>query len=101
MGFAFLPLLQLRKVSPLRVLRRELGAPEASSGLVYGLAVLVLAGLFLWQAGSIKLGLAMLGGLIAGLLLFLGVHGQLFTLTDDAAACGHDHAVRVFFSDSQ
>ncbi|MEO8343790.1 MAG: FtsX-like permease family protein, partial [Gallionella sp.] len=69
-GFAFLPLLQLRKVSPLRVLRRELGAPEASSGLVYGLAVLVLAGLFLWQAGSIKLGLAMLGGLIAGLLLF-------------------------------
>jgi putative ABC transport system permease protein len=73
MGFAFLPLLQLRKVSPLRVLRRELGAPEASSGLVYGLAVLVLAGLFLWQAGSIKLGLAMLGGLIAGLLLFGGL----------------------------
>ena len=73
MAFAFLPLLQLRKVSPLRVLRRELGAPEASSGLVYGLAVLVLAGLFLWQAGSIKLGLAMLGGLIAGLLLFGGL----------------------------
>ncbi len=70
LGFAFLPLLQLRKVSPLRVLRRELGLPEASGWLIYGLAVGVLAGLFLWHAGSLKLGLAVLGGLLAGLLLF-------------------------------
>ena len=72
-GFAFLPLLQLRKVSPLRVLRRELGLPEASGWLVYGLAVGVLAGLFLWHAGSLKLGLAVLGGLFAGLLIFGGL----------------------------
>ena len=70
LGFAFLPLLQLRKVSPLRVLRRELGLPEASGWLIYGLAVGVLAALFLWHAGSLKLGLAVLGGLLAGLLLF-------------------------------
>jgi putative ABC transport system permease protein len=70
LGFAFLPLLQLRKVSPLRVLRRELGLPEASGWLIYGLALFVLAGLFLWHAGSLKLGLAVLGGLLAGLLLF-------------------------------
>lgn len=70
LGFAFLPLLQLRKVSPLRVLRRELGMPEASGWLVYGLEVGVLALLFLWHAGSLKLGLAVLGGLLAGLLLF-------------------------------
>ena len=70
LGFAFLPLLQLRKVSPLRVLRRELGAPEASGWLLYGGATLVLAGLFLWHAGSLKLGLAVLGGLLAGLMLF-------------------------------
>ncbi|MDO8991366.1 MAG: FtsX-like permease family protein, partial [Sideroxyarcus sp.] len=70
LGFAFLPLLQLRKVSPLRVLRREMGSPEASGWLVYGLAVTVLAGLFLWHAGSLKLGLAVLGGLLAGLLVF-------------------------------
>src|SRR5574340_1221764 len=73
LGFAFLPLLQLRKVSPLRVLRRELGAPQTSTGMVYGLAVLVLAGLFLWHAGSFELGFAMLGGLLAGLLLFGGL----------------------------
>lgn len=70
LGFAFLPLLQLRKVSPLRVLRRELGVPEASGWLIYGVALLVLAGLFLWQAGSLKLGFAVLGGLLAGLLVF-------------------------------
>lgn len=70
LGFAFLPLLQLRKVSPLRVLRRELGLPEASGWLIYGLAVGVLALLFLWQAGSLKLGMAVLGGLLAGLLVF-------------------------------
>ncbi len=70
LGFAFLPLLQLRKVSPLRVLRRELGLPSVSVWLVYGLALAVLAALFLWQAGSWKLGLSMLGGLLAGLLLF-------------------------------
>ena len=69
-GFAFLPLLQLRKVSPLRVLRRELGAPQANALLAYGLAVLVLAGLFLWHSGSAKLGFTMLGGLLAGLLCF-------------------------------
>ncbi|MDO8464912.1 MAG: FtsX-like permease family protein [Gallionella sp.] len=70
LGFAFLPLLQLRKVSPLRVLRRELGAPQANALLAYGLAVLVLAGLFLWHSGSVKLGFTMLGGLLAGLLCF-------------------------------
>lgn len=73
LGFTFLPLLQLRKVSPLRVLRRELGAPQASTGLMYGLAMLVLASLFLWQAGSFKLGMTMLAGLLAGLLLFGGL----------------------------
>ncbi len=73
LGFAFVPLLQLRKVSPLRVLRREMASPEASGWLVYGLALWVLAGLFLWHAGSLKLGLAVLGGLLAGLLMFGGL----------------------------
>jgi len=70
LGFAFLPLLQLRRVSPLRVLRRELGAPQANALLAWGLALLVLAALFLWHSGSIKLGFTMLGGLLAGLLCF-------------------------------
>ncbi len=70
LGFAFLPLWQLKSVSPLRVIRRELGVPEAGTGLLYASGGAVLCGLFLWQAGSLKLGLTVLGGLSAGLLVF-------------------------------
>jgi putative ABC transport system permease protein len=70
LGFVFLPLWQLKGVSPLRVIRRELGAPEASTGLLYACGGAVLCILFLWQAGSLKLGLTVLAGLVAGLLLF-------------------------------
>lgn len=73
LGFGFLPLLQLRRVSPLRVLRREMGAPQPNTVLAWGFALLVLAGLFLWHSGSAKLGLAMLGGLLAGLVVFGGL----------------------------
>ncbi|MFA6921506.1 MAG: FtsX-like permease family protein [Gallionella sp.] len=79
-GFAFLPLLQLRKVSPLRVIRRELGLPQMSGWLIYGLAVLVLAVLFLWQAGSVRLGVVVLGGLLAGLLAAGGLAWLLLQL---------------------
>lgn len=70
LGFGFLPLLQLRRVSPLRVLRREMGTPQPNTVLAYGMALLVLAGLFLWHAGSLKLGWAVLGGLLAGMVVF-------------------------------
>ncbi len=109
-GFAFLPLLQLRKVSPLRVLRRELGAPQANTVLAYGLAALVLAALFLWHSGSIKLGFTMLGGLLAGLLCFgllawlllhglarhsLRFHAQLRHAFNNLARHGRDSALQV------
>jgi putative ABC transport system permease protein len=70
LGFTFLPLWQLKSVSPLRVIRRELGAPEMTTRWLYALGAAVLAGLFLWQAGSLKLGSMVLGGLLAGMLLF-------------------------------
>ncbi|MDP1995800.1 MAG: FtsX-like permease family protein, partial [Gallionella sp.] len=110
LGFAFLPLLQLRKVSPLRVLRRELGAPQANTVLAYGLAVLVLAILFLWHAGSAQLGFTMLGGLIAGLLGFgllawlllrglvrysSRLHAQLRHAFNNLARHGRDSALQV------
>ncbi len=70
LGFAFLPLWQLKSVSPLRVIRRELGVPEMRTGLLYASGAVVLCGLFLWQAGSLKLGLTVLAGMAAGLLMF-------------------------------
>ncbi len=70
LGFAFLPLWQLKSVSPLRVIRRELGVPEMRTGLLYASGAVVLCGLFVWQAGSLKLGLTVLAGMAAGLLIF-------------------------------
>ena len=95
-GFAFLPLLQLRKVSPLRVLRRELGSPEASAWLIYGLALCVLAGLFLWHAGSLKLGLAVLFGLLLGLLIFGGLAWLLLRGFARHALFFHSHWRHAF-----
>ena len=83
LGFAFLPLLQLRKVSPLRVLRRELGAPQASAWLVYGLAILVLSALFVWHSGSLKLGMAVLAGVLFGMLLFAAAAWALLHISSD------------------
>jgi putative ABC transport system permease protein len=70
LGFAFLPLWQLKSVSPVRVIRRELSVPQANTWLLYASGGVVLGGLFLWQAGSLKLGFTVLGGLAAGLLVF-------------------------------
>jgi len=71
LGFTFLPLWQLKSVSPLRVIRRELGVPALKVWIMFVGGVVVLCGLFLWQAGSLKLGLTVLGGLLAGLLIFV------------------------------
>jgi putative ABC transport system permease protein len=73
LGFAFLPLLQLRNASPLRVLRREVGQPKSRGWIIYVMATLVLAPLFVWHGGSLKLGLLVLVGLLAGFVLFGGI----------------------------
>lgn len=69
-GFAVPPLLQLKKVSTLRVLRRELGHPR--SGLLGGylLGFLALAGLMFWVAGEAELGAYVVGGFSAALIVF-------------------------------
>lgn len=69
-GFAGPPLLQLRRVSTLRVIRRELGAPE---GGALGIALAGLAALFalmVWVAGELKLAAFVAGGLLGAVLLF-------------------------------
>ena len=72
-GFAMPPLLQLARVPTLRVLRRELGAPQASllGGYLFGL--LLLAGLIVWVAGDLRLGLLAVAGFGGALLAFWGI----------------------------
>jgi putative ABC transport system permease protein len=66
--FALPPVLALRHVPALRVLRRDVGAAEPSAVLVALAGVGGLAALLWWKAGSATLGLTMLGGIAATLL---------------------------------
>jgi putative ABC transport system permease protein len=68
LGFAVPPLLRLRQVSTLRVIRREVGVTESFSLAAYGLGFAAVAFLIVWKAGDLKLGLISLGGFSASLL---------------------------------
>lgn len=70
LGFALPPLLQLKNVPALRVIRRDVGAPKQSALVAYGLGAAAVGGLLVWQAGDTKLGLIVLGGFAAALAVF-------------------------------
>lgn len=73
LGFALPPVMQLKSVPTLRVLRRELGSLRAASAGSYLLGLLALAGLVGWQAGDLRLALLMIAGIvITALVLWLG-----------------------------
>jgi len=68
-GFSLPPLLRLKRVSPLRVLRRELEPLNSSSWLVYGLALLLISGLIFQYTQDLKLMLSIIGGGLLALIL--------------------------------
>lgn len=72
-GFALPQLMRLRNVPTVRVLRREWAdaEPLAWSGYAFGAAV--LAGLMLWMAADLKLGLWVLGLFSLAVALYAGV----------------------------
>lgn len=72
-GFAFPPLMQLASVPTLRVLRRELGPPQASSLGAYALGLVLLAGLIIWVAGNVRLGVYAVGGFVVALGSFWAI----------------------------
>jgi putative ABC transport system permease protein len=80
-GFAMPPLLRLKNVPALRVLRREFVAAEAASVTAYLLGAVLLALLMLWMAASLRLGLIVLAGFLAALVVFaLAVRGLVALL---------------------
>ena len=68
-GFALPPLLALRRVAPLRVLRKDVPATPVSGWIVYLAVVLCMSVLLYWQVGDIKLVALVLGGITVTLLL--------------------------------
>ncbi|MFA4970724.1 MAG: FtsX-like permease family protein, partial [Sulfuritalea sp.] len=69
-GFALPPLLRLKRVPTIRVLRREWSGSEPASVGAYLLGALVLAALMLWMAGELRLGLIVLAGFLIALGFF-------------------------------
>lgn len=63
LGFALPQLMRLRKISPLRVLRRDLNPLPLNNYLIYSIAVFALMLLSPWQSGNIDLTVYTLLGL--------------------------------------
>ena len=73
LGFALPPLLQLQNVPAVRVIRRESGTPKGSAMFAYALGFGTLVALLLWQSGDLKLGMTVVGGFSAAVVLFVGL----------------------------
>ena len=73
LGFALPPLVQLRRVPPLRVLRKDLGAPSGRAALGYLVGVGGFFGLLVWSANDLKIGSLTAGGFALGILFFAAV----------------------------
>ena len=80
LGFTVPPLLKLKSVSTLRVLRREIGAVESVSLAAYVMGFSALAALIIWRAGEIRLGVYVLGGFVAALAVAALAGWALITL---------------------
>lgn len=89
LGFALPPLLNLRQVPALRVIRRDLELANMHSLAGYAFGTAVLAVLFVWKAGSFKLGIMIMLGFLLAVILF-GLFGwlliKLFLLTRPAGS---------------
>ena len=73
LGFGLPPVLQLAKVPPLRVIRRDVGRPRALSMGVLLAAGLSFAALLLAISADLRLGLITVGGFAAALAVFAGL----------------------------
>ncbi len=78
-GFGVPPLLRLKNIPALRVLRREMGGQRASAVAVYGMGLSAFSLLVFLQAGDARLTGYVLGGTAATLLL-LGLLAWLLIL---------------------
>ena len=76
LGFALPPLLRLKNVPPLRVIRRDLGPLPVRSLSVYGAALAAISLLMLWQVRDPRLTLIVLGGTLVTLAV-LGLVARL------------------------
>jgi putative ABC transport system permease protein len=80
-GFALPPLLRLKHVPPLRVLRRELAPLPPSAWIVYGAAIAAVLVLMWRYTGSLLLTAGVLAGSLAAAGALAALAGALLTLS--------------------
>jgi putative ABC transport system permease protein len=68
--FALPPLLQLKDVPALRVIRRDVGAARQSAIAAYALGLAGAFALLRWQAGELKLAAYVFGGFVVSFTIF-------------------------------
>lgn len=93
-GFALPPLLRLRRVPTIRVLRREWSSAEPASISAYVVGAMVLAGLMLWMAGEMRLGLIVLAGFVAALVFFAVMARLLLAILSRFRPAGYGYGWR-------
>jgi putative ABC transport system permease protein len=82
LGFALPPLLQLKNVPAVRVMRRESGTLKRGALAAYACGFVALCGLLIWQAGDTRLGVTVVGGFAVAVAVFFAVAwGALRLLT--------------------
>ncbi|WP_126445375.1 ABC transporter permease [Sulfuricystis multivorans] len=90
-GFAVPPLLRLKSVPALRVLRREWGRVAPLSMASYLVGGACLAGLMFWMAGEARLAAVVLGGFLAAIAIYALIGRLLLEIVVRLAvrlACG-------------
>jgi putative ABC transport system permease protein len=80
-GFALPPLLRLKQVSPLRVIRREMAPLPPTAWLVYGSAILAILVMMWRHTGSLLLTASVLAGTIAAALSLAAIAGIMLALS--------------------
>lgn len=80
LGFALPPLLRLKQIPALRVLRRDAGDREAGNMPAYVLGVMALALLILWQIGDPRLGVYVTLGIAAAFAVLAAMASALVAL---------------------
>jgi putative ABC transport system permease protein len=85
LGFLLPPLLQLKNVPALRVMRRESGRPKGGALAAYACGFGTLAALLLWQAADVRLGAYVIGGFTAAIAAFVAIAWLLLRLASHAA----------------
>src|SRR5258708_27225697 len=71
--FSLPPLLQLKDIPALRVIRRDVGPPRQGALAVYVVGLAAVFGLLLWQAGELKLAGYVFGGFAAAFGIFAAI----------------------------